>query len=299
MRKVFLGFVMSLCLALPAAAQTDEAPQAGDTREDDFGIAQQYVPAGCFVMGTSPEQAAYARTLTAPGWTLSRLPSEQPEHEVCLTQAYWIDTYEVTRAAFQAFVEAGGYEDEAYWSEAGLAWLEGQTVEELAERCPDETDPDAPQVCITWYEAEAYAAWRGGHLPTEAQWEFAARGEDSSIYPWGDTWDTSLANVENSEGLMPVGSFPGGVSWVGAHDMAGNAMEWVADWLSPNYRALMEQRDDPTGQPTGSIKIEKGGWWGSNAVVSRSAYRHFEDPPTYVDHHIGFRIVTAISEDEG
>jgi formylglycine-generating enzyme required for sulfatase activity len=73
--------------------------------------------------------------------------------------------------------------------------------------------------------------------------------------------------------------------------MAGNAMEWVHDWLDDDYYQL-EVRDDPTGPETGTIKIEKGGWWGSSSFVSRSAYHHFEDPPTYLDHHIGFRIVS-------
>mgnify|MGYP003382547872 FL=1 len=99
----------------------------------------------------------------------------------------------------------------------------------------------------------------------------------------------------DSEGLTAVDAYPEGVSWVGAYDMAGNAMEWVQDWLSRKYYAN-SPKDDPTGQETGSKKVEKGGWWGSNAYVARSAYRHFEDPPTYQDHHIGFRVVTAVNE---
>jgi formylglycine-generating enzyme required for sulfatase activity len=144
---------------------------------------------------------------------------------------------------------------------------------------------------VTWYEAEAYARWRDGRLPTEAEWEYAARGPESLVYPWGNTFDENKANVILSPGLTPVGSYPDGVSWVGAHDMAGNAMEWVQDWLDVDYYKLNEQYD-PQGPETGTVKIEKGGWWGSNAFVARSAYRHFEDPPLYQDHHIGFRIVT-------
>jgi formylglycine-generating enzyme required for sulfatase activity len=146
-------------------------------------------------------------------------------------------------------------------------------------------------VCVTWYEAEAYARWRGGRLPTEAEWEFAARGPESHIYPWGDAWDGSKANVVDSDGLTPVGAFPDGASWVGALDMSGNAMEWVQDWLDFDYYQL-QVADDPAGPETGEIKIEKGGWWGSVPYVARAAYRHFEDPPEYQDHHIGFRIVT-------
>ena len=99
----------------------------------------------------------------------------------------------------------------------------------------------------------------------------------------------------DSTGTTPVGSFPDGVSWVGAEDMAGNVMEWVQDWLVDGYYTESE-RDNPTGPEAGRIKVEKGGWWGSNSLVARSAYRHFEDAPNYQDHHIGFRVVTSSEE---
>jgi formylglycine-generating enzyme required for sulfatase activity len=146
-------------------------------------------------------------------------------------------------------------------------------------------------MCLTWYEAEAYATWRAGRLPTEAEWEFAARGPKSTVYPWGDTFENDRTNVVNSLGPTPVGSQPAGASWVGAQDMAGNAMEWVADWLGVDYYRT-SPAVDPTGPARGTIKVEKGGWWGSNPFVARSAYRHYEDPPTYGDKHIGFRIAS-------
>lgn len=277
------------------AAQDDSELEAGDVRLDEFGISQVYVPAGCFMMGTSEDEAAYAQTLDAPEWALNRLSSEQPQREVCLTEGYWIDQFEVTNANFQAFIDAGGYTTEAYWSADGWEWLSVQNVERLAYRCFQYNDePDFPVACVTWYQAEAYANWRGGRLPTEAEWEFAARGPESLIYPWGNEWDASLTNVVDSDDMVAVGSYPDGVSWVGAHDMAGNVMEWVSDWLDEDYSNLLDQTENPTGPETGTIKVEKGGWWGSNPVVTRSAYRHFEDPPQYRDHHIGFRIVTPM-----
>ena len=97
------------------------------------------------------------------------------------------------------------------------------------------------------------------------------------------------ATVFGSNTLKPVGSYPTGVSWVGAHDLAGNAMEWVQDWLD-DYAA--ESVENPTGPAQGRVKVEKGGWWGSTFFVARSAYRHFEDPPDYSDKHIGFRLVS-------
>ncbi len=294
--KLMLLVMVTLLTASYAAAQeATPEPQAGDTRTDAKGIAQVYVPAGCFMMGTSDAQYEAALTLDPPGWAKSAALYEKPQHEVCLTSGYWIDQYEVTNAAFEAFVADGGYTNADYWSEKGAAWLKGKDVSKLPVACED-TEADHPRVCVTWYEAEAYAAWRGGSLPSEAQWEFAARGSESRVYPWGDEWDTAKANVLDSEGLTAVDAYPDGVSWVGAYDMAGNAMEWAQDWLSSTYYET-SPKDDPTGAETGSRKVEKGGWWGSNAYVARSAYKHYEDPPTYQDHHIGFRVVSAAAQE--
>jgi formylglycine-generating enzyme required for sulfatase activity len=227
--------------------------------------------------------------LDPPGWAGAELSSEQPAHDVQLTRGFWIDRFEVTNAAFDAFVAAGGYAERSYWSERGLSWLDRQD-ESLPVECA-ESAPGHPRACITWYEAEAYAAWRGGRLPTEAEWEFVARGPGSLIYPWGDEWDPNLANIVDSDGTVPVGSYPDGASWVGALDMSGNVMEWVADWWGYDYYEEMVGVDPP-GPDSGNKKVEKGGWWGSVPYVGRAAYRHFEDPPTYQDHHIGVRIAS-------
>jgi formylglycine-generating enzyme required for sulfatase activity len=285
-----------LCWSLLTAmssnhANAQETRKAGDTRTDEAGIEQVWVPAGCFMMGSvDPEGFG---TEPPPFWAAKEKAYEMPAHEVCLSTGYWIDKFEVTNAAFQAFVEAGSYEQQELWSEAGWTWLKRQAALKIKMplSCVNEAKPDEPRACVSWFEAEAYAKWRGGQLPTEAQWEFAARGPDANIYPWGNAWDASKTNVIDSKATVAVGSYPEGVSWVGTHDMAGNVMEWVSDWLDPKYYAEMV-RDDPMGPEKGTIKVEKGGWWGSNAFAARSAYKHFEDPPTYSDHHIGFRIVT-------
>jgi formylglycine-generating enzyme required for sulfatase activity len=266
-------------------------PGAGKERTDAHGVAQVWVPAGTFLMGT--DETDPTGELAPPAWAKAELVSERPQHEVSLSSGYWIDRTEVTRASFQAFIDDGGYEKRDLWSEEGWKW--NQTPRAVNTPPPGsecvEGPPDEPKVCITWFEAEAYAAWRGGALPTEAQWEYAARGPSSSIFPWGDEWDAAKANVVESVALTPAGSLPAGASWVGALDMAGNAMEWVADWFSISYYK-QEVREDPTGPEFGSRKVEKGGWWGADPYVARSAYRHFEDPPTYQDHHIGVRIVS-------
>lgn len=242
-------------------------------------------------MGSSDDEIAAVRALGPPQWVERELASEGPAHRVHLSKGYWIDATEVTNAAFQRFVADGGYDRPELWSGPGRDWLAQQDRSALPVACAG-TDPEMPRRCVSWFEAEAYAAWRGGRLPTEAEWEYSARGPRSSRYPWGTEFDPSRCNVVDSEGPLPVGRFSNGTSWVGAQDMAGNAMEWVNDWLAP-YSA--SPANDPAGPSAGTIKIEKGGWWGSNAFVARSAYRHYEDPPGYQDAHIGFRVVT----DEG
>lgn len=262
-------------------------PAPGLSRRDAAGIEQVWVPAGRFRMGTDSAELAALATISPP-WVRRALAGEAPAHTVALTRGFWIDRYEVTNGAFQAFVAAGGYRDRRWWTAEGWAWLERRAVDSLPRACGGAADH--PRVCVTWFEAAAYAAWRGGRLPTEAEWEFAARGPAAAVYPWGDAFEPARAHIIGATGTAAVGSYPRGRSWVGADDMAGNAMEWVSDWLAPHGA---DSLTDPAGPASGRIKIEKGGWWGSNAVVARAAYRHYEDPPDYQDHHIGFRIVTT------
>jgi formylglycine-generating enzyme required for sulfatase activity len=275
----------------PPTMTPENTPTPGpQTRTDERGIEQIFVPAGSFLMGTTSEQVSAQLALDPPGFVRGAFGSETPQRTVEITQGYWIDKYEVTNAAFDAFVQDGGYDKEELWLPEGWAWRTAQTSN-LPRNCYSD-QPNNPRVCVTWYEAEAYARWRGGRLPTEAEWEYAARGPEGLIYPWGNEFDPARANVLKSPGPMPVGSFEGGVSWIGAHDMAGNAMEWVQDWLDKDYYE-QNVNVDPQGPESGQVKVEKGGWWGSNPFVARSAYRHFEDPPDYQDSHIGFRVVTG------
>lgn len=303
MKNLFLFIVLVISLTSCQVESTQEAmstpasipqpsatppPAAGQTRSDPKGIEQVWVPAGSFQMGTDEATIQALKALNPPGFVLGEFASEQPQHEVRIANGYWIDKYEVTNKAFQAFVQDGGYQNKALWSEAGWEWLSSQYIEQLPRYCLGNV-PDNPVACLTWYEAEAYAKWRGGRLPTEAEWEYAARGPEALTYPWGNEFDSSRCNVVDSKGLQPAGSYPTGASWVGALDMAGNVMEWVQDWLGPYPAGVAE---DPTGPASGEVKVEKGGWWGSSLFVARSAYRHFEDPPEYGDMHIGFRVVS-------
>jgi formylglycine-generating enzyme required for sulfatase activity len=278
---------------VPSVAPTpipSDGSSAGETRTDAFGVAQVWVPAGAFTMGTDAAAIAALQKQSPPAWVASEFPSEVPAHMVTVSKGYWIDATEVSNADFAAFADAGGYTNRALWSDDGWAWLGTKDAARLPVHCNGDVATQ-PRMCITWYEADAYARWRGGRLPTEAEWEYAARGPKSSVYPYGDTFDREKANVLNSVSPKPVGSYPSGASWVGALDMSGNAMEWVSDWLATDYYAT-SPATDPTGPATGEKKVEKGGWWGSNEFVARSAYRHYEDPPTYGDKHIGFRVAS-------
>ncbi|WP_424981064.1 formylglycine-generating enzyme family protein [Maritalea sp. S77] len=289
-RYVAGGFALCGVLAIATSAF---AIETGSERQDEHGTTQVFVPAGCFQMGTNQADLdAQIGRLEAPEWAASAAQKyEVPAHNVCVTNNYWIDRTEVTNEAFAAFVEAGGYEKLDYWSDAGRAWLSGQYIGILPLPCDSSDEPNHPRACITFYEAEAFAAWRGGRLPTEAEWEYAARGPENRIYPWGDDWVVEKAHVVGQTGTAPVGTYLVGASWVGALDMSGNVMEWVQDWLGEGYYQN-SPINDPTGPATGSKKAEKGGWWGSNPFVARSAYKHFEDGPSYNDAHIGFRVVT-------
>jgi formylglycine-generating enzyme required for sulfatase activity len=148
---------------------------------------------------------------------------------------YWIDQYPVTNEKYRAFVLADGYGNQAYWSVEGWKWKTQKNIN--APEYWNDTKwnkADHPVVGVSWYEAEAYAKWAGKRLPTEREWEKAARGTDGREYPWGDEFDKEKCNSEEADlgHTTPVTQYPKGASPHGCYDMAGNIWEWCADWYN-------------------------------------------------------------------
>ncbi|MEI2691323.1 MAG: bifunctional serine/threonine-protein kinase/formylglycine-generating enzyme family protein [Anaerolineae bacterium] len=224
------------------------------------GMELVYVPAGEFLMGSTDADPMADS-------------DEKPQHTVYL-DAFWSDKTEVTAAQYRRCVDAGAC-----------------SAPDTGGSCTYSADgrSDHPINCVDWNQAAAYCAWAGRRLPTEAEWEKAARGADGRIYPWGDQApDAALANFDQNIGsTTAVGSYPAGASPYGALDMAGNVWEWAADWYDEaTYTA--SPRENPTGPGTGSTRVLRGGSWGISASYVRAASRD-GGTPDFRDDRVGFR----------
>lgn len=206
------------------------------------------VPAGCFMMG----------------FDNSGDVDERPAHQICFSEPFWIDKFEVTQSQFE---ELGGAKVEPNGFSGALR----------------------PAENVTWFEALAYCRMRGGDLPTEAQWEYAARGPDSLEFPWGNTLDKDLLSWDRVEGIETenVGSYPGGASWVGALDMSGGVFEWIKGIQFAYPYNPFDGREDDTGE---SPRIVRGGSRYDNANLGRVPDR-FSVSPYFVADFVGMRCV--------
>lgn len=263
--------VVTLEVIRPLITPTSEPTPIETMVRFKDGKIMVYIPAGEFLMG-SVETDRRADD------------DEKPLHSIYL-DAFWIDKTEITNSQYHLCLDAG----------------ECASPQKLGKRFEGNYQP---VIGINWLQAAAYCEWSGGRLPTEAEWEKAARGTDGRIYPWGDQFDGSRLNFcdinciadwkdqranDGYKYTAPVGNYPEGASPYGALDMSGNVWEWTADWYAPDYYAISPSKN-PTGPASGQQRVVRGGSWYYYGTDLRVANRH-RDSPTYRYDNIGFRCV--------
>jgi formylglycine-generating enzyme required for sulfatase activity len=232
---------------VPAGAEAPTEPPVAEMMVE--------IPAGEFIMGNDGGD-----------------DDEKPAHTVTL-EAFEIDKFEVANADFAKFVEETGYQTEV------------EKTGEVGWRRYTEGRDNHPVVKVTWNDANAYCEWAGKRLPTEAEWEKAAKGEEGFIYPWGNEWDPAKTNAKERgiRDTVSVGSFPEGASPYGVFDMAGNVWEWTADW----YQAYPDSvyQSEYFGE---KFKVTRGGGWFQAADLVTTSNRSATDPSAANDD-LGFR----------
>jgi formylglycine-generating enzyme len=316
MKRLWPALVLALCAtAVPARDEEGSklarrgGARIATSRKD--GLAYVYIPPGLFQMGC------------VPGDHCARddRQDEGPRHPVKLTRGFWLGRTEVTVEAFQRFVAETGRLTTAEmdgWSPL----FDGQKVarkEGMSWRSAGfDQGPTQPVVVVSWYDAEAYCIWAGGRLPTEAEWEYAARGgQEGSRFVWGDdplpvVSGAKQANVADESAkrvyrgwsvvggyddgyvqTAPAGTFaPNGFA---LHDMGGNVAEWCADWYDDKYyTSLREGALDPKGPGIGERRVVRGGSWADDTTLSFVSRRYGDAPATHMSF-IGFRCVRNTS----
>jgi formylglycine-generating enzyme required for sulfatase activity len=298
------------------------SPKAGTPKTTpppaaNTGEAMRLIPAGEFTMGSNKTDAAGLQK--EYGFVNPLYVDEHPPHPVTLP-AFMIDTYEVTNAQYKAYIQQTKALDPPAWIQNGYnvrdEKLRGATLENLRWVARDyfklDKDPDVmtreillaelekiqklrdtlPVTGVTWDDAYSYCKWAGKRLPSEAEWEKAARGPHGHEYPWGAQWDAKKANtgvdpIDSGEATAPVGSYPSDISGYGVFDMAGNVSEWVANWYQPYPAAAYKH------EAFGEIhKVIRGGGAGDGHYALSSFYRtsrraHAE--PSAMSTDVGFR----------
>jgi len=224
-----------------------------------------FIPEGYFQMGSSS----------------GKRKDEQPMHFVN-TSAYFIDKYEVSNAEYFKFITATDRPQPLFWEDERF------------------NQPGHPVVGVSWYDAMAFAQWNGRRLPTEAEWEKAARGNDNRLYPWGKKWDKGFhfffVNIfgldDNYTHTAPVDYYQGGASPFGVFNMAGNVWEWCLDWYDPDYYRNSPEID-PMGPEKTNMKSLRGGSW-VNRIESVQVIQRARNAPHVKSNIYGFRTVLPV-----
>jgi formylglycine-generating enzyme required for sulfatase activity len=263
---MWLLLICLVCYPLPVAAGLSKTK----TNKKD-GSQMVLVPAGEFTMGSSQPY----------------FNDEKPAHKVYL-DAYYIDKYEITNAQYKKFVDATGHRRPAHSTDPDYdLWGEKGFPAELA---------DQPVINVGWSDADAYCKWAGKRLPTEAEWEKAARGADARLYPWGNEPPEKMKIVfqqrwNGTQTYKPVGKMSSATSPYGVFDMAGNVAEWVADWYDPHYYKHSPAKN-PTGPDTGFYKVMRGGAALNVGYYLRAINRDYDDTQNRGKEN-GFRCVST------
>ncbi len=254
----------SIPLLTPVPRATNATPELkmdSTMMKGRDGMTLLYVHAGEFTMGSDNGERG-----------------EKPVHTVYL-DAFWIDQTEVTNEMYAKCMEVGQCDP------PNTSSIDYISISSYAKH---------PVVYMDWKTANAYCSWVGRRLPTEAEWEKAARGTDERTYPWGEGIDCYKANYQNNcvGDTSPVGRYEGGKSPYGAHDMAGNAWELVNDWYGETYYQSSPS-SNPSGPDSGKYRVRRGGSWNSFDYVARSAF-HYANNPMLTDYSIGFRCARSV-----
>lgn len=271
------------------------------------GLPMVLVPADYFIMGVEPDVLVTECALFGRDCGRALFEPVAPQHPLWL-DAFYIDQYEVSNAAFVTFLNGNGA---VCPGEVCVVWAGSQFEQVGAGYGVIPGREQHPAINITWYGAAAYCAWRGGRLPTEAEWEKAASWDSpnnlKNLYPWGNLFDGSRLNFCDANCLQPqanpayddgfaqtapIGTYPAGRSPAGVDDMAGNVWEWVADWFSPRYYAYSPAAN-PAGPTTGQIKVVRGGSWLDTGNFTNTLFRAALAPTTATDS-VGFRCAQSI-----
>lgn len=268
----------------------------------------ELVSGGDFTMGTNQAEVAQAVSVCVNQYggncDISFAEDSFPPHQV-IVNSFQMERYEVTVGQYVVFLNTLG--PNGHLNGCLNQPCAATNVEEPnsnitfdgAIYAVPEIVAQLPMTHVTWYGAQAYCQAIGRRLPTEAEWERAARGPANLIYPYGNEWDPTLANTNRQDfsgqrtdsAPMQVGSFPGGASPFGIEDMAGNVAEWVADWYLPGFYSQPEASGlNPLGPVVGTTKVVRGGSWDTVPFFSRTVHRQ-EYPPNSQQLFIGFRCV--------